>query len=247
MGTWYARLRERVPDEPVVRELIEAVERLPGIDAWKHAQDIDNRWTSIIAWGFALWMTRSLCRVELLQQKIAGEIAGLGSPDPDTFTELSGAGLCVALGAVDGERIPHQKTRTADWRLMWPSEPQVRVFFGVPYSSYINPVMKKGDHPQGRAERPFLVVVDIANLPGAFTEMPRILTGYLPLWNSISGILLYHDFSHVEKMGWLWRLINNPFAEVPLPEGLRNNRADLANTMETGLRLTREVDGRGVA
>jgi hypothetical protein len=124
---------------------------------------------------------------------------------------------------------------------------QVRVFFGVPYSSYINPVMKKGDHPQGQAGRPFLVVVNIANLPGAFTEMPRILTGYLPLWNSISGILLYHDFSHVEKMGWLWRLINNPFAEVPLPEGLRNNRADLANTMETGLRLTREVDGKGIA
>lgn len=86
--------------------------------------------------------------------------------------------------------------------------------------------MKKADSPQGEVGQPFLVVVDIANLPGAFSEMPRVLTGYLPFWKSISGILLYQDFKHVEKVGWLWRLINNPFAEVPLPEGLHNgNRA----------------------
>jgi hypothetical protein len=370
MEGWYSRLRERVPDGPMVRELIEAVEDLPGIDAWSHTQDIENRWTSIIAWGLALWMTRSLSGVQPLQQKIAEEIIALGSPDPDTFAELSGAGLCVAFGVVDGERIPRGKARTADWRLTWLSGPpvdvevttarqkdshtrrqalagelaevlygghqecdlvvhiadptveeergavlaaaegircgetqetlgkwqvrsqeivrgptdllsgeldtrpswwsadnarcfvlrgvlagpktrrapaQVRVFFGVPYSSYINPIMKKADSPQGEAGRPFLVVVDIANLPAAFSEMPRALTGYLPFWKSISGILLYQDFKHVEKVGWLWRLINNPFAEVSLPEGLHHGRADLPNTMETGLRLTQEVDGRGIA
>lgn len=370
MEGWYSRLRERVPDGPMVRELIEAVERLPGVDAWSHAQDFENRWTNIIAWGLALWMTRSLSGVQPLQQKIAGDIIGLGSPDPDTFAELSGAGLCVALGAVDGERIPRGKARTADWRLTWPSgspvdvevttarqkasytrrqalaqelanvlygmhqeydlvvyladptveeerdavlaaagtlryggtqealgkwqvrsqeivrEPtdllsgeldtrpswwsadnarcfvlrgvlagpetqrapaQVRVFFGVPYASYINPIMKKADSPQGEVGRPFLVVVDIANLPGAFSEMPHALTGYLPFWKSISGILLYQDFTHVEKVGWLWRLINNPFAEVPLPDGLHHGQADLSNTMETGLRLTQEADGRGIA
>lgn len=127
MEGWYSRLRERVPDGPMVRELIEAVERLPGVDAWSHAQDFENRWTNIIAWGLALWMTRSLSGVQPLQQKIAGDIIGLGSPDPDTFAELSGAGLCVALGAVDGTRISRGKAQTADWRLTWPSGSPVDV------------------------------------------------------------------------------------------------------------------------
>ena len=45
-----------------------------------------------------------------------------GRPAPETFAELSGAAICVALGAVAGGRIPRGSGRTADWRMVWPGD-----------------------------------------------------------------------------------------------------------------------------
>ena len=369
MDEWYERLRSRVPKTPIVRELIESVERLPGLNSWTPADGLENRWTDLIAWGFVLWRTRTLVGADLLQRRIASEILTSDRPTPDTFAELSAAGLCVGLGAISGEKIPEGKDKTADWRMVWPENtsvdlevtvarqkekhlhhqalanelattllnanrdfdlvihlsnpsldedreairaiahqikcgqtdevlgrwhlraqeitreptvlfiagadprppwwskanarcfvlhgqiagpdtrrapPQVRVFFGVPYDSYINPVMRKADYPQGEAGCPFIVAVDISSLPGAFHEMPLALAGFLPLWNAVSGILLFEDMWGFERVGWQWRLIRNSDAIVPLPDTLCSGRTDLPETMETGVKLIHEGKENGV-
>lgn len=363
MGTWYERLSGRVPDAPIVRDLVESVEQLPGLDSWSPAHGLENHWTELIRWGSVLWMTRSLGGVEPFQRALAAEVLASGGPAPETFAELSGAGLCVALGAIAGGRIPRGDGKTADWRMMWPGDggldlevtvakrkekhverqalatdlanalsradrdfdlvvdladptipedrdaiqataktitsgrtegapgrwqlraqeiareptvfvtggqdarppwwsgddarcfvihgqvagpdthrapPQVRVYFGVPYDSYVNPIMRKADFPQGTAGLPFLVAVDISDLPGAFREMPRAVAGFLPLWQAVSGILLFHDLMGVDRVGWQWRLLKNPHAAVPLPDALCSGRADLPQAMETGVRLANE-------
>lgn len=370
MGTLYEKVRGRVPDTPIVRDLVESVERLAGLASWSPPHGAENHWTELIRWGFALWMTRSLGSVDALQRALGAEVLASGGPTPETFAELSGAGLCVALGAIAGRRIPRGNSRTADWRIVWPvnadldvevtvakkkekhlkrqalatnlanalfqadrdfdlvidladptapedrdaiqataktitsgqtegvpgrwevraqevtreptvlfiggqdprppwwsadqarcfvfqgqvagpdthrAPPQVRVCFGVPYDSYVNPIMRKADSPQGTAGLPFLVAVDISDLPGAFREIPRAVAALLPFWKAVSGILLFHDMTGVDRVGWLWRLIRNPHSVVPLPEALCAGRADLPETMETGVRLTHETNESGGA
>lgn len=114
---------------------------------------------------------------------------------------------------------------------------QVRVIFSVPYEAYINPVMKKADAPQGKAGAPFLIAIDVAGLPGALKEMPETLQDYLSQWRRVSGILLYMDMFAIRRTGWVWRLLANPHAAVPLPESLVAGRANLETSMETGVHL----------
>lgn len=363
MGTWYEKVRGRVPDSPIVKDLIESVERLPGLDNWSPPRGLENHWLDLIRWGFPLWMTHSLAGVEPLQRAIGAEVLATGGPAAETLAELSAAALCVGLGAIAGGRIPRGNDRTADWRMVWPVDasldlevtaarkkerhvqrqafateladhlfeadrdfdvvidladptipedrdailttaktitsgqteeaagrwrvraqeitreptvlytggqdprpswwsvdqarcfvfkgyvagpdthrapPQVRVCFGVAYDSYVNPIMRKANSPQGTTGLPFLVAVDISELPGAFRELPRVAAGLLPFWKAVSGILLFHEVTGMDRVGWLWRLLGNPHAEVPLPERLCAGRADLPETMETGVRLTQQ-------
>ena len=367
MGAWYERISGRLPDADVVRELVESVEQLPGLDRWCPPLGLENHWSDLIRWGFPLLMTRSLDGVDSLHRSVAADILASHGPSAESFAELSGAGACVGLGAVGGRRIPRSIGRTADWRLVWPDDaavdvevtvarrkekhivrqtlardlattlfraerdfdllvdvadptiredrdaivaiadsiavgrveslagrwqlrsqeiargvttvlagsedvrppwwsataarcfvvhqflagpdahrapPQVRVCFGVPYDSYVNPIMRKADFPQGEAGLPFLLAVDIAGLPGAFQEMPRVVADFFPNWRAVSGILLFQDMMGVDRVGWMWRLLRNPHADLQLPDTLCSGRADLPQAMETGARLSKE---RGAA
>jgi hypothetical protein len=125
--------------------------------------------------------------------------------------------------------------------------PHVHVSFGVPYESYINPVMRKANFPQGTPGIPFLIVLDVSNLPGAFAELPRAIAGFLPIWEVVSGILLFDQFVHPERVGWRWRLLQNPYASMNLPDALCVGRADLPRVMETGVRLVTERKDAGGA
>jgi hypothetical protein len=125
MRSWYERVSGRVPDAPIVRDLIESVERLPGLDSWSPPHGLENHWTDLIRWGFVLWMTRSLDGSEAVQKALGAEILAGGGPAPETFAELSGAGLCVAHGAVAGRRIPCGGSKTADWRMVWPPDTDI--------------------------------------------------------------------------------------------------------------------------
>lgn len=365
MSDWYARLRDRLPDAPIVPTLVEYVEALPGISHWSPQNGLESRWTSILHWGVVLWSTRSLVGTADLLEEIGSEIVMADRPNPETFAELSAAGLCVCLGAIGGEKLRRAAHKTADWRLRWPGEcpvdvevttarrktahvrrnkvanalverlfvpkmdddvvvhmvdptdtadtdaviaaakevpkgatlenpgrwqvrreeilreatvvatgdldarpswwpvrnvrsfvihgmlagpgttkapAQVRILFGVPYDAYINPVMKKADAPQGTAEHPFLLAVDVMGLAGAMKELPEVLPGYFAQWSRISGILLFMDMVAHNRSGWVWRLLANPSATSPLPDSLVGGRANLEQSMETGLRFERVVN-----
>jgi hypothetical protein len=94
---------------------------------------------------------------------------------------------------------------------------QVRVWFGVPYESYVNSVMRKADSPQCAPGLPFLLAVDIGDLPDAFREMPRAVGGFMHMWRALSGLLLFQSMMGSDRTGWLWRLIPNPNAAITLP------------------------------
>jgi hypothetical protein len=363
MGDWYTRLRDRLPDAPIVSTLVECVEALPGIQQWSPRHGLETRWTNILHWGHVLWSTASLVGTSELLADISSEILQTDHPNPDSFAELSAAGLCVSFGALDGERLQRASHPIADWRLRWSGEglvdvevttakrkpahirrseaaatiaerlfilemeddvvvhivdptdaadadamlaaarslakggtleepgrwqvrredvlrdvkvivkgeldarpswwpardvrslvirgilagpdstkapAQLRIFFGVPYDAYINPVMKKADAPQGTAGHPFLLVVDVMGLAGAMTELPEILPGYFAQWSRISGVLLFTDLVALNRSGWVWRLLANPTAAHPLPASLTDGRANLEQSMETALRFERD-------
>jgi len=167
MGTWYERVSGRVPDAPIVRDLVESVERVPGLDGWSPQHGLENHWTELIRWGFVLWMSRSLAGADALQRALGAEIVASGRPAPDTFAELSGAGLCVGLGAVADGRIPRGNSKTADWRMVWPVDACIDVEVTV--------ARRKEQHVERQAlatdlantlfqaDRDFDLVVDLVN------------------------------------------------------------------------------------
>ncbi len=116
--------------------------------------------------------------------------------------------------------------------------PQVRVHYGVPLDAYINPVKKKVDDPQGAKDAPFLIAVNTASLPSAFTELSRVIPANWSIWPHVSGILLYEDtIVSMTTFGWHWRLLVNPHATHPLPPSLANESSGIGETMETGMSL----------
>lgn len=93
--------------------------------------------------------------------------------------------------------------------------------------------MRKADGPQGAQGLPFLVVVDVSDLPGAFTEIPRVAASFLPFWKAVGGILIFRKMADFDRVGWSWRLIRNPDATILLPQSLCDGRADLPTTMDS--------------
>lgn len=108
---------------------------------------------------------------------------------------------------------------------------QTRVCVGMPFHRYINPVQHKAERPQGRSGLPFLIAIDIKDLPGGLNAIPSAVEGYLPLWRTVSGILLFQEFQSFEHIGWIARLIKNPHAVSALPPSIGGG-VDLDNVFE---------------
>ena len=127
MGSWYTRLRDRLPVAPIVETLVEQVEALPGISGWSPERGLEMHSSDILHWGLVLWSTRALVETTDLLGEIGAQIVAADRPDPETFAELSAAGLCVVLGATAGEKLMRARHKTADWRLQWPDNCQIDV------------------------------------------------------------------------------------------------------------------------
>ena len=100
------------------------------------------------------------------------------------------------------------------------ANPQVRVNFGVPVTGYINPVQNKADRFQGSGTAPFVIVLDVNQLPDAFNELRRELPRYFPAWEHVSGVLIFQSTSSFSKIGWTIKLLPNPHAHNPLSSGI---------------------------
>ncbi len=125
MGKLTDQIEALIPSDPIIREFISEIESLPGLGDWQMSEPVAGRWPTVIRWGHALWMTRTIAGAERVREKMAREIAALDAPTLETLAELSAAGLCVALGAIMAGRFPEGPSRTADWRMVWPVDAEV--------------------------------------------------------------------------------------------------------------------------
>jgi hypothetical protein len=107
--------------------------------------------------------------------------------------------------------------------------PRVKIYFPVVYDSYLNPARKKAQKFQGTANLPYVVVIDVSNLPGAFTFFENGLEASLPNWKRVSAVLLFENYKAADQVGWTLQLFKNPGANLPLKEGSRGI-GDLAKT-----------------
>ena len=91
---------------------------------------------------------------------------------------------------------------------------------GVPIVNYINPLDRKATRIQGSQTVPFIVAVDIGNLPDGYTEYRRLLPMYLKDYPSISAVLLFHREAQANQFRWIWELHLNANTEYSLPSSM---------------------------
>ena len=91
---------------------------------------------------------------------------------------------------------------------------------GVPIVNYINPLDRKATRIQGSKTTPFIVAVDIGDLPDGYVEYERLLPIYLKEYPSISAVLLFHRDAQAAKFGWIWKLHLNADAEYSSPSSM---------------------------
>lgn len=114
---------------------------------------------------------------------------------------------------------------TAGIRIYNPEEDMITVSVidvvpGVPMVNYINPLDRKATRIQGSKISPFIIAVDIGNLPGGYIGYQRFLPLYLKEYPSISAVLLFHRDAQTNKFGWIWELHLNSYADYLLPSAM---------------------------
>jgi hypothetical protein len=98
---------------------------------------------------------------------------------------------------------------------------------GVPRKNYINPLERKATRVQGSKAAPFIVAIDIGELPGGFAVYQQILPTYLEKHPDISAVLLFERTSEGKGFlqihngfEWTWKLHLNSNADHPLPSAM---------------------------
>lgn len=89
----------------------------------------------------------------------------------------------------------------------------------IPLTSYMNPVLRKASSGQGRSGNPYLIALDVSELPRAHERIVDDLHGYFEIWNHVSAVLLFQPrfYTGFERKEWVVSIHRNPYATVPLP------------------------------
>jgi hypothetical protein len=117
-------------------------------------------------------------------------------------------------------------------------QPQVRVQFTIPLTSYVNPVAKKVEHFQGSDRAPFLIAIDVTALPHGFETLREELPEWFVTWKRMSGVLAIHGPAHLGvNIGWMWGLIPNPDPNYPLPKAMLESVPALAHLKDLSFAL----------
>jgi hypothetical protein len=168
------------------------------------------------------WRVRTELPARVGNYHIAGEDS---DPAPIWWSEADTVRLFTLSQHVDG----HEPSQV---------HPQVRIQFATPLTGYINPAARKADYFQGSGDVPYLIAVDAMALPGAFEFFLRELPEYFKAWPRISGVLLVHGPAWIgPRIGWMWRLIQNPDAHNKLPDSM------IAKTQEEPATKVYDVTG----
>ncbi|MDD5228858.1 MAG: hypothetical protein PHD53_08645, partial [Methylococcales bacterium] len=92
----------------------------------------------------------------------------------------------------------------------------------IPKTLYIDPIKKKADRPQKRADNPYLIALDTSNLPRAHERILDELDADFPIWNHVSGVMLFESrfWTGIDSKEWIVSLHPNPHADIALPPEL---------------------------
>lgn len=95
----------------------------------------------------------------------------------------------------------------------------VEVRWALSTKSYINPLKKKAERIQGSGNTPFLIAVDVSDLPGALNWYEQNLAAYLDIWPDVSGVLVFQRSTILfNALSISYKLLQNPTAKLPLPQ-----------------------------
>lgn len=90
-------------------------------------------------------------------------------------------------------------------------------------ASYLNSLSKKCEAEQASGTKPFIVVCNVTQLPGAFGWYEANLMPYLTKWSAaISAVMLIRQgVEHLDTLRWEFRLFVNPNATLPLSDAVK--------------------------
>lgn len=90
----------------------------------------------------------------------------------------------------------------------------------VPLASYMNPVLRKANSGQRRSGNPYLIALDVSELPKAHERIVDDLYGYFKIWNHVSAVMLFEPrfFTGFGRKEWVVSIHRNPDATIPLPD-----------------------------
>jgi hypothetical protein len=100
--------------------------------------------------------------------------------------------------------------------------PVVQLRSLVPLASYMNPILRKASSGQGRPGNPYLIALDVSDLPRAHERIVVDLRGYFEIWRHVSAVLLFEPRFYIgfERKEWVVSIHRNPGADISLPEYL---------------------------
>ena len=89
----------------------------------------------------------------------------------------------------------------------------------IPRASYTNPVLRKANSGQRREGNPYLIAVDVSELPRAHEQLGADLHGYFSIWEHVSGVLLFEPrfYLGASRKEWVVSIHRNPAAAIALP------------------------------
>lgn len=102
------------------------------------------------------------------------------------------------------------------------SNPVVLLRSLIPHASYTNPVVRKANSGQRREGNPYLIAVDVSELPRAHEQLVPDLHGYFSIWEHVSGVLLFEPrfYFGAGRKEWVVSIHRNAAAAIALPASL---------------------------
>lgn len=102
------------------------------------------------------------------------------------------------------------------------SNPVVLLRSLVPLASYMNPILRKATGGQRSPGNPYLIALDVTDLPRAHERIVNDLIGYFEIWDHVSAVLLFEPrfYIGVERKEYVVSIHRNPTACVALPPQL---------------------------
>ena len=153
-----------------------------------------------------------------ISEQDSNGIYSISSEPPSWFPEqpATPASLRGAFSTGNGSIVP-----TASAQARW----------SLSTKSYLNPLSKKAERHQGSKTNPFLIALEVTDLPGAEQWYEHGLTGYWPLWSDVSGVLLFRRPALMIGVNVLtvpYILLRNPHSSHALPENWSSGKWDMA-------------------